>query len=183
MAEGLSTMDTIKQLTTRTRVEGLVIMLVAAGYLWETTNVPEFYQLPDAPGPTTFPYLLGAIFALVGLWLLISPNELIARFKDAAAAPAPASAPPSDGWLTRLFAGWHFYSMWAVILLYLWLMPILGFPLATFLLLAPFVYLLGETRWHIVLAYSLIATIVIYAGFKFGLNVRLPLGILEVLFK
>ena len=67
---GLLAMDTLKQLTTRTRVEGLVIMLVAAGYLWEANNVPEFYQLPDAPGPTTFPYLLGIVFALVGLWLL-----------------------------------------------------------------------------------------------------------------
>jgi hypothetical protein len=179
-------MDTLKQLTTRTRVEGLVILLVAAGYLWEANNVPEFYQLPDAPGPTTFPYLLGTVFALVGLWLLISPKELIARIRDAADAGAPAQEPAADagpGWLRGLAGDWHFYTMWVVILCYLWLMPILGFPLATFLLLAAFVYLLGELRWHIVIAFALLSTVAIYVSFKMGLNVRLPLGVIEPLFK
>ena len=45
--------------------------------------------------------------------------------------------------------------MWAVVLGYLWFMPDLGFPLATFLLLVAFIYLLGETRWHIVLGLAL----------------------------
>ena len=181
-------MDTLKQLTTRTRIEGLVIMLVAAGYLWEANNVPEFYQLPDAPGPTTFPYLLGTVFALAGLWLLISPLELIARYKETAGdtvgpAADASAAHAGPGWRHHVAANWHFYTMWVVILCYLWLMPILGFPLATFLLLTAFVYLLGETRWHIVIGLALVATALIYVSFKMGLNVRLPLGILEPLFK
>ena len=113
-----------------------------SGYLWEAHNVPEFYQIPGVPGPTTFPRLLGVVFALAGLWLLVSPQELIAFEKGAGAAAeprAPEAAPTAGGGvLGRIAADWHFYTMWAVILGYLWVMPNLGFPLATFLLLVAF---------------------------------------------
>jgi putative tricarboxylic transport membrane protein len=180
-------MDTLRKAVTRTRVEGLVILLVALGYLWEAHNVPEFYQLPGVPGPTTFPRLLGVVFALAGLWLLVSPQELKV-WKKAAGAPAAAQTPEpapaaGRGLLRRIAAGWHFYVMWAVILAYLWAMPDLGFPLATFLLLVAFIFLLGETRWHVVLGLAAAATILIYVSFRMGLNVRLPLGILEAWFK
>ena len=180
-------MDTLRNAVTRTRVEGLVILLVALGYLWEAHNVPEFYQLPGVPGPTTFPRLLGIVFALAGLWLLVSPRELKV-WKKAAGAPAaeetPGPAPAAGrGLLRRIAADWHFYVMWAVILAYLWAMPDLGFPLATFLLLVAFIFLLGEPRWHVVLGLAAAATILIYVSFRMGLNVRLPLGILEAWFK
>lgn len=180
-------MDTLRKAVTRTRVEGLVILLVALGYLWEAHNVPEFYQLPGVPGPTTFPRLLGVVFALAGLWLLVSPRELKV-WKKAAGAPVAAQTPEpapaaGRGLLRRIAADWHFYVMWAVILAYLWAMPDLGFPLATFLLLVAFIFLLGETRWHVVLGLAAAATILIYVSFRMGLNVRLPLGILEAWFK
>lgn len=180
-------MDTLRKAVTRTRVEGLVILLVALGYLWEAHNVPEFYQLPGVPGPTTFPRLLGIVFALAGLWLLVSPQELRV-WKKAAGAPAAAQTPEpapaaGRGLLRRIAADWHFYVIWAVILAYLWAMPDLGFPLATFLLLVAFIFLLGETRWHVVLGLAAAATILIYVSFRMGLNVRLPIGILEAWFK
>ena len=175
-------MNTLKRLATRTRAEGLIVLLVAAGYLWEAHNVPEFYQIPGVPGPTTFPRLLGVVFALAGLWLLVSPQELIASMKGVS---APRAADPAERGLgvSRIAANWHFCAMWAVILGYLWVMPDLGFPLATFLLLGLFVFLLGETRWHVVLGLALAATVIIYVSFKMGLNVRLPLGVLEPWFK
>ncbi len=187
--ERRAVMDTLKRLVTRTRVEGLVIMLVAVGYLWEAGNVPEFYQLPDAPGPTTFPYLLGGVFAAVGLWLLVSPLALLRRPAAASGVPAPAAPPPDaspttpTGWLRRLLAAWHFYAMWAAVLAYLWFMPDVGFPVATFLLLAVFTWLLGETRAWVCVGLALVATAVIYLSFRHGLNVRLPLGVVETLFK
>jgi hypothetical protein len=178
-------MNTLKRLATRTRTEGLIVFLVAAGYLWEAHTVPEFYQVPGVPGPTTFPRLLGIVFALAGLWLLVSPQELLASRKGSAGAREGGAPVPADraSILSRLAAGWHFLAMWAVILGYLWTMPDLGFPLATCLLLGLFVRLLGETRWHVVIGLALAATIAIYVGFKVGLNVRLPLGVLEPWFK
>lgn len=173
-------MDSLKLLVTRTRVEGLVILLVALAYLWEAHNVPEFYQVPGVPGPTTFPYLLGVIFAACGAWLLASPTELLARFRGKAdAAATPAAAPAGPGLLSRIAAQWHLIAMWALIIAYLWFMPDLGFPLTTFLLLVAFFWLLGETRWHVIVGLGLVSTVIIYVIFKMGLNVRLPLGVLE----
>jgi putative tricarboxylic transport membrane protein len=169
---------------TRTRVEGLVIFLVAMAYLWEAHNVPEFYQIPGVPGPTTFPYLLGLVFAGCGLWLFVSPKDLmqqLAEFRQDAQATTAAPQEPQPGLLTRIAAEWHLVAMWVVIIAYLWFMPDLGFPLTTLLLLLIFFRLLGETRWHIVVGLAVASTLVIYVLFKTGLNVRLPLGVLDFL--
>jgi cytochrome c oxidase subunit IV len=177
-------MDSLKIFVTRTRVEGLVIFLAALAYIWEAHNVPEFYQIPGVPGPTTFPYLLGLIFAGCGLWLLVSPKDLmqqIAKAKEEAAAASVAPADPRPGMLARVTAEWHLIAMWAIIIAYLWFMPDLGFPLSTLLLLLVFFRLLGETRWHVVVALAVVSTAVIYVLFKTGLNVRLPLGVLDFL--
>ena len=170
---------------TRSRLEGLAILLVALGYLWEAHNVPDFYHMPGVPGPTTFPYILGIVFALSGLWLLLSPADLLARFRRPEREGSEDAPPPrTAGNLLRWIVGnWHFYAMWVVILGYLVLMPSLGFPVATVLLLAAFVSLLGERRWWIIVGLALVATVLIYLGFARGLNVRLPLGVLASLVK
>jgi putative tricarboxylic transport membrane protein len=177
-------MDSLKLLVTRTRVEGLVILLVALAYLWEAHNVPEFYQIPGVPGPTTFPYILGLIFAACGVWLLVSPKDLLERLakaKQVTPAASAATSAPRPGLFARITSEWHLAAMWVVIIIYLWFMPDLGFPLATLALLVTFFYLLGETRWLIVLGLALVSTVVIYVLFKMGLNVRLPLGVLDFL--
>ncbi|RAI34609.1 tripartite tricarboxylate transporter TctB family protein [Rhodoplanes serenus] len=184
-------MDIASRGSLRTRIEGLVILLVSLGYLWETFNIPDFYQLPDTPGPKTFPELLGIVFAAMGLWLLVSPRDLMARLR-ARSAPAAGTAPaapaaaddhaaPTGGLFARLGLDWHFVALWAVVLGYLWFMPDVGFPVATFVLLVLFTMLLGEMRWHVVLGLSLAVTVVVFFGFKYGLNVRLPWGVLEPL--
>jgi hypothetical protein len=73
--------------------------------------------------------------------------------------------------------------MWIVVVGYLAFMPFVGFPVATFVLLAVFTFLLGEKRWWVVLGLALVVTTVIHLGFAKGLNVRLPLGVLESLLK
>ncbi len=177
-------MSAIAKRNTRARAEGVVILLVAAGYLWEAHNVPDLFQTPGVPGPTTFPYLLGIVFALAGLWLFVSPADLLARRRQ----PAPEEgaekrAAPARSVREHLVAEWHFYTMWATIVGYLVLMPFVGFPLATLLLLAGFTFLLGERRWWFVGGLALVVTAAIHLGFAKGLNVRLPLGVLESLLK
>jgi len=170
-------MSALARLFTRTRIEGLVILLVAAGYLWEGHNVPDLYKMPGVPGPTVFPLLLGIVFALAGVWLLINPE---ARKTQEAAEDDEKQA--GDLW-GRLIAHWHSGVMWGVILVYLFVMPDLGFPVSTALLLTIFFLLLGETRWYVVVGLALGVTLVIHLGFALGLNVRLPLGVLAPLFK
>ncbi len=165
------------RLFTRTRIEGLVIVLLAAGYLWEGHNVPDLYKMPGVPGPTVFPLLLGIVFALAGAWLLLAPDKPDAR------EAAEGDEKPVGKLRSRLIAHWHTVAMWAVILVYLFVMPDLGFPVATALLLLAFILLLGERRWYVVVGLALGATLVIHLGFALGLNVRLPLGVLTPLLK
>ncbi len=166
-------MSSITQRITRARLEGLAILAVAVMYIWEAHNVPDLYHMPGVPGPTTFPYLLGIVFGLVGLWLLLAPGR------------TTRSAEPrlAGSFWRGLGENWHFYAMWVVILGYLALMPVVGFPVGTFVLLAAFTTLLGERRWWLVLGLALGGTLVIHLGFAGGLNVRLPLGVLEPLLK
>ncbi len=160
------------QWISRGRLEGLVILAVAVAYIWEAHNVPDLYQMPGVPGPTTFPYVLGIVFGLAGLW----------RFVAAGGTSRPAEHAAGSLW-RRLTDGWHFYAMWVTILGYLAFMPTVGFPASTFVLLAVFTWLLGERRWWAVLGLALVVTLVIHLGFAGGLAVRLPLGVLEPILK
>jgi hypothetical protein len=166
-------MSALARFFTRTRIEGLALLLFSAGYLWEGHNVPDLYKLPGVPGPTVFPLLLGTVFALCGVWLMAIPAK----------PEVEPEAAPQGGLWRRLAAHWHTGVMWGAILLYLLVMPELGFPLATVLLLTAFFMLLGETRWYVVLGLAVGVTLVIHVGFALGLNVRLPLGVLTPLAK
>jgi hypothetical protein len=166
-----------RNVVTRARVEGLVILAVALGYLWETRSIPSLYQMPGVPGPTAFPRLVGIVFAASGLWRM-----LVGGGRSEAPAGPPEQAAPGGaaGWLSR---GGRFYAMWAVVLAYLVLMPELGFPVTTVVALAALFVLLGERRVAVAAGLSLAATAIMYLGFAKGLGVRLPLGILEQLVK
>ena len=168
-------MGSAKPKLERRRIEGLVIVLVAVAYLWEAHRVPPYLKIPGVPGPTTFPWLLGVIFGLAGLWLLLAPRR---RAKEPDAPSVALEAAPVPFW-HNLMAQWEFYAIWAVILAYLYAMPDLGFPVATLLLLGAFIWLLGERRWWVAVLLALLATALIYTGFGLGLHVRLPLGLLN----
>jgi hypothetical protein len=180
-------MADIRKRMTRTRWEGLVFMLVAAGYLWEIRNIPSFYEVPGVPGPSAFPELLGVVFGLTGLWLFIAPDKT-ASGSDSGETDSPHHANelndgPRSGFFEGFLENWQFYAIWILILGYLILWPILGFPIATFGLLVLFFYLMDEKRWWVLIGLSLISTAVIYIFFAKGLNVHLGLGLLEPLFK
>ncbi len=179
-------MNMVAKVMTRTRWEGLAILSIAAGYLWELTNIPSFYEMPGVPGPMAFPRLLGVVFGLAGVWLLFSRGE-DSKPKEQAIQPVPekegADSDRQPGLVGRLVRDRQFYAMWAIILGYLILWPILGFPIATFFLLVVFFYLMDETRWPVVIGLSLASTLVIYIVFAKGLNVKLGLGLLASLFR
>lgn len=167
-----------RNVVTRARIEGLVILAVALGYLWEARSIPSLYQMPGVPGPTAFPTLVGVVFAASGLWRMLAGRGRSEARADAAEMAAPRA--DGAGWLAH---SWRFYAMWAVVLAYLVLMPTLGFPVASVAALAALFALLGERRAGAVAGLSVVATAVMYLGFARGLGVRLPLGILEQLVK
>jgi len=73
--------------------------------------------------------------------------------------------------------------MWGLLIAYVFLLPVLGFVISSAVLLAVFFFLLGEKRWYLGIPISLVFTIGIYIAFAKGLQIRLPLGILEGVFR
>lgn len=182
-------MVTAKKHVTRARVEGLVIALVALGYLWQIRAIPAFYQMPGVPGPAAFPEVLGIALCLAGLWRLIlgAPADEQA-VDDREAVEARAEAEAVRGTVGGGVKGWlavhgRFVGLWATLLGYFVFMPELGFPLGSALALAAMTRLLGEKRWAVVLGGAVAVTTVLYVAFAFGLGVRLPLGVLSFLGK
>lgn len=167
-----------RNVLTRARVEGLVVLALALGYLWEARAVPSLYQMPGVPGPAAFPTLIGIVLAASGAWRLA-----FGAGRKEPPAQEPAVAAPtagSGGWLRP---GRRFYAMWAVVLAYLALMPALGFAVATVAALAALFLLLGERRIAVAVGLSLAVTAVLHLGFAKGLGVQLPLGVLAPLVK
>ncbi len=165
------------RLVTRARAEGLVILLVALGYLHEARGIPALFQSPGVPGPAAFPTLLGVALGLAGLFRLVFGGK-----DDAAGdADAPDTAPPPAGVRRWLSAHGRFYALWAVILGFLALMPYAGFPLAAAIALTLMFRLLGERRWAVAAGLSVATTAVLFVAFAYGLGVRLPLGVLALL--
>jgi hypothetical protein len=167
---------TSAKLLTRSRLEGLAILALAAGYVWETRKIPSLFQSPGVPGPAAFPTVLGAVLALAGLWRLVrgSLADRVAQAREAREAGAPTS------WLA---AHGRFYALWAVLLGFLAFLPELGFPAGAFLALALMFRLLDEKRWQVIIPLSLAVTAVLHVAFAYGLGVRLPLGLLQGLLR
>lgn len=160
---------------TRARAEGLVILLVALGYVWEASRIPALFASPGVPGPAAFPSVLGLVLGLAGLWRLLRGEPKAAGRDEKEATPAASGgAAPS-----RQATDGRFYLLWAVLLGFLAFLPALGFPVAALLGLASLFGLLGERRWKVILPLSLVATAVLHLAFSRGLGVRLPLGILQ----
>jgi hypothetical protein len=181
-------MVTAMKLVTRARVEGLVITLVALGYLWQIRAIPAFYQMPGVPGPAAFPEVLGISLGLAGLWRLVWGARAEQEADDAESAEEPgqvASAEPATGGGARgwIAANGKFVGLWATLLGYFAFMPELGFPLGSALALAAMGRLLGERRWTVLVGGAVAVTAVLYLSFAYGLGVRLPLGVLSFLGK
>jgi hypothetical protein len=164
------------KVVTRARAEGLVILLVALGYVWEASRIPALFLSPGVPGPAAFPSVLGLVLGLAGLCRLLrgDPRAEAGRVKEADQAASAVGAAPS--WLA---GSGRFYLLWAVLLGFLTFLPELGFPVAACIGLVVMFRLLGERRWRVILPLSFAVTVVLYLLFSFGLGVRLPLGPLQ----
>jgi hypothetical protein len=161
-----------RHVVTRARVEGLVLLALALGYLAHTRGIPSLYQMPGVPGPAAFPLLVGTVLAVSGLWRMIHGAGRLEAEAEAFEEDAPAaSRAGAAAWLAR---HGRFLALWAVIVAYLAFMPGIGFPVATFAALAALFALLGERRVAVVAGLSLATTVVLYLGFAKGLGVRLP---------
>ncbi len=138
----------------------LGILLVLLGLLC----LVEAVRVWDGVGGTGFmPLLLGVLFAMLSLGLLISrpqPSEL-----------SPISWPAKSVWQ-------RIGMIFAVLVLYILLLPWAGYLLATTVFLTALVGVMGRVRWGYCLVFGVGVSAVTHVVFKTWLNMPFPSGIL-----
>ena len=145
----------------RNIIAALVLLALGAGYGILTSQLPA-RSLPDTPGPPFFPWINTIVILALSATLLIQglagPD-----------GPAPAVA---QG---RKRAAWAL----GVFIVYLAILPGLGFILATAPFFAALMLLFGEDRPSRVALGAAAATMLLYLLFRQGFGVFLPTGLLR----
>lgn len=141
------------------RIAALVLLVFAAGFLWEASRYP-FGSL-GTPGPGFLPVTLGTAFAVLSLVLLIRPG-----------------LPPEDVLPPDRAAALRIGITIVAITLSILLLDRLGFLVTgTLLMLAMLLFLDRRPIRAVLLAP--VSTFLVYAVFKVWLRVPLPAGLLS----
>lgn len=147
------------------RVAGLGLLVLSAIYYYLAGRI-EVGLASDLLGPQYFPKLLAAAIALASVWLVIRSFLPGARHNQ-----------PATGEAERLSRLWITLAM---TVLYLALLPRVGFLLVTPVLLGAFTWVLGYRRWLPLVGTAVGVTVVLWLVFASLLGVRLPPGLLDV---
>jgi putative tricarboxylic transport membrane protein len=137
---------------------GLGLLGFALVYYQQSFSIIRGFA-SDRLGPAFFPRMLA--FALAALSLVLIARALAGR--------SDPSRPP------EMRVG-VFAAVIALLLVYAAVMPFVGFLLATPVLLATVIWLLGLRHWATTLGTALGVTAVLYVVFGRTLHVLLPLG-------
>jgi putative tricarboxylic transport membrane protein len=117
------------------------------------------------PGPGFFPLWLGLALIIVSLALTIK----FSREK------VDQSSPSKSLW-KGLYWEKIVFSL-VVLLLYAFFLEILGYTIATFLLMLFLFKAIGSQRWRVSIVGSVFTSLSTYALFKLWLQVQLPVGL------
>lgn len=150
----------------RNIIAAAVLLVLTLGYGALTTQLPV-RSLPDTPGPPFFPWINTVILLALSLGLLV--QGLTAKSSEG----IESVATPDDVAARRR-------AIWALgaFVVYLVILPGLGFLLATVPFFAALMVLFGEKRWLWVVLGSVGVTVSLYVLFRHGFNVFLPPGVL-----
>jgi putative tricarboxylic transport membrane protein len=113
----------------------------------------------DRLGPTFYPRVLAVVLAVLAIVLIFR------SFFDRS-VPSP---------LSKVRVG-RLLTVFGLMLAWAGLLPLLGFPVITPLLLAGVMWILGHRRWPSLIGVSLGLTLVMYLVFVRALKVLLPMG-------
>ncbi|MSQ62378.1 MAG: tripartite tricarboxylate transporter TctB family protein [Betaproteobacteria bacterium] len=147
-------------------LSGAALAALGALVLW---HIQGFPPMPGQKyGPAWFPGLIA-----IGL---VTCGALLAAARLRAAAPEPLLALP--GWLRRARPAASVASVIAGLVLYVFVVDMLGFHVTAAVLLLVWSRLLGAS-WRLAAPVSLAATVGIHLAFYKLLKVPLPWGLLE----
>ena len=145
----------------RNIIAALVLISVTIGYGILTADLP-IRTLPNTPDPSFFPWLNTIIILLLSVLLLFSGSS------------TPKESSPR---VNRLEQNRVVAAM-AAFIVYLAIMPKLGFIIATLPFFSAMMVMFGERRPIFIGTSSLVATVGLYVLFRHGFGVFLPRGLL-----
>jgi putative tricarboxylic transport membrane protein len=147
----------------------IIGMAFSSGAYAVTLGFKKFRNVPV--GPEFFPrWLAVGLFVCSGVLLFQA-----LKAAPAGARPVPTLS-PRDAGVRRMLVGL------GVILLYALSWNLLGFILATPLVLFAVTFLLGHRKIPVMVIFALAATAVIFSAFRFLLGIEMPLGVLDGVF-
>lgn len=141
---------------------GIVLLLISIGYGYLTSELPK-RTLPDTPDPAFMPWINTIALGVLAL-LLLRQGERESSSGGAGGDEPIAVAPPT--------------AFIAAFLVFILLLPYLGFVLSGIPFFAAMMLLFGERRIFRLLAGSVGGPIILFAVFRFGFNIILPRGLI-----
>lgn len=136
------------------RIFGGVGLALAIFYIWAASIIPDSFMV-DVIGPRTFPYIVGGVLGLCSLIFILRPDS-----------------EPDWPHFRELF---EIAMAAAVMLLYAWILPELGFLIATVFATAYLTWRLGTTPL-MSLVVGVLTSVGIYVVFHLILGLSLAKG-------
>ena len=136
------------------RIFGGVGLALAIFYIWAASIIPDSFMV-DVIGPRTFPYIVGGVLGLCSLIFILRPDS-----------------EPDWPHFRELF---EIAMAAAVMLLYAWMLPELGFLIATVFATAYLTWRLGTTPL-MSLVVGVLTSVGIYVVFHLILGLSLAKG-------
>ncbi len=143
------------------RVSGLVLLIFGIGFALGAGRYP--YWTPTGPGSGFLPFWLGLAMAVLAAMLLVGAT----RRPDAGHA-----------WLPGGRALMRLVVVVVATVAFVWLLPVLGMPLGTFLFLVGLLRFLEGHTWVATLGVALVTSAVNWLVFMHWLHVPFPIGVL-----
>ncbi|WP_251979033.1 tripartite tricarboxylate transporter TctB family protein [Salinicola avicenniae] len=141
------------------RIFGLVMLVVAIAYYYGATQFPAPFGGAEAVGPETFPKLLAIVLGICSLYMMVKPD-------------------PDNAWpVARTFAELGIAIV--ALIVYALLMEPLGFILSTTLAVGTLCWRMGAKPLRGYLT-GLVSGVVVFLLFTYGLELPLPLGLMEM---
>ncbi|MCJ7839003.1 MAG: tripartite tricarboxylate transporter TctB family protein [Burkholderiales bacterium] len=155
---------------TRDGIAGLICLALAIGMLVLTRGLPQSSFVPI--GPDFYPRVV--LIIMVVLSVILIASDVLQKRKSAADTPAGAEA-PAEKRNYRLVG-----ITFAVFAVYVVLLPLLGYRLATLIFMAGLQSVFqpphGARGWIVLLVSALATTVLTYVVFEHYLSVLLPRG-------
>ena len=141
------------------RVFGLVMLVIAVAYYYGATQFPVPFGGSEAVGPETFPKLLAVILAICSLYMIVKPD-------------------PDNHWpASRTFVELGIAVV--TLIVYALLLEPMGFIVSTTLAVGTLCWRMGARPIKAYLT-GLVSGVVVFVLFTYGLELPLPLGLLEM---